>query len=273
VRPAHHKPIVLATLGTAVASLAVALGAVTPLGASSGETAALVSISPSNIVAVPGSPLLFAVVVENVTDKPLHHPDEPGGLGAFEFTLPYDPLVMSFQNVTPGPFLSSSGRQVTCLPPLLDTGIVRFGCVTEGNGPGASGGGTLATLQFAVFCPTAAELSFFSVNLAEPFGKAIPAEMQGGQLGCSAGATTTPTRTPTPTATGTPDGPRKALGDVNDDLSVDSTDALLVVQHVAGLLQALINPESADLDGDDQVTSIDATLILQCVVGVIDICH
>jgi hypothetical protein len=83
----------------------------------------------------------------------------------------------------------------------------------------------------------------------------------------TAGPTNTPI-TPTPTRTPTP-MPEKACGDVNDNGSVDSVDALLVLQYVADLLQTLPNMPSADVDDNGSLTSIDAALILQVQAGLI----
>ncbi len=61
--------------------------------------------------------------------------------------------------------------------------------------------------------------------------------------------TPTPTSTPvppTPTATEEP----ALTGDVNDDASVTSVDALLVLQYGANLLGALANLGNADVNAD-----------------------
>ena len=58
-------------------------------------------------------------------------------------------------------------------------------------------------------------------------------------------------------------------GDVNGDDEVTSVDALLVLQYVADLLEALTNLDSADVNGDGVVDSVDAALILQHVAGLL----
>ena len=61
------------------------------------------------------------------------------------------------------------------------------------------------------------------------------------------------------------------LGDANGDGSVDSMDALAVLQHEAGLqLLTGANLNAADVDGVTGVDSMDALAILQKEAGIID---
>jgi hypothetical protein len=71
---------------------------------------------------------------------------------------------------------------------------------------------------------------------------------------------------PPPTATTVP---AKACGDVNDDGSVNSIDATLVLQLKAALIDSLVNEPSADVNNDGEITSVDAALILQAEAGLI----
>ena len=73
------------------------------------------------------------------------------------------------------------------------------------------------------------------------------------------------TATPTPIAT----PPRAAPGDTNCNGAVDSIDALLILQFVAGLLGSLACAEAADVNGDGSINSIDAAIILQFVAGLL----
>jgi hypothetical protein len=60
-------------------------------------------------------------------------------------------------------------------------------------------------------------------------------------------------------------------GDLNCDSSVNSLDALLLLQHIAGLLATLPCPSAAaDINGDGFVYAIDAALILQFDAGLLD---
>ena len=78
-----------------------------------------------------------------------------------------------------------------------------------------------------------------------------------------------PTATSTSPAPGTP-VPSCLGGDVNDDGSVNSIDAALILQFVADLLGTLTCLDRADVNVDGAVNSIDAALILQFVAGLID---
>jgi hypothetical protein len=77
-----------------------------------------------------------------------------------------------------------------------------------------------------------------------------------------------PTNTPVvqPTAT-----PHKFCGDVNDNGSVDSVDALLILQLSAGMISTVPNAPSADVNHSGTINPIDASLILQEAAGLIQI--
>ena len=76
--------------------------------------------------------------------------------------------------------------------------------------------------------------------------------------------TPTPTTgaTDTPTPTDEPGGD----GDTNKDGTVDSRDALLILQSVVGLIGT---PPNSDVNQDGTVNSLDAVLVLQRVVGLL----
>ncbi len=69
-----------------------------------------------------------------------------------------------------------------------------------------------------------------------------------------------------PDATPTPPG---LTVDANCSGGVDSIDAALVLQFVAGLAGSLSCEETADVNTDGDVNAIDATLILQHIVGLL----
>jgi hypothetical protein len=79
----------------------------------------------------------------------------------------------------------------------------------------------------------------------------------------------TPTVTPTHFPTATPTLVACFPGDVNRSGAVNSIDAALLLQHVAGLLGAVPCPAEADVNQDGSLNSIDAALVLQFVAGLI----
>lgn len=81
--------------------------------------------------------------------------------------------------------------------------------------------------------------------------------------------TRTPTDTPTRTPTTTPSPPPGGNGDASCNGQTDSTDALIVLQFDAQLLEVVACAAAADANGDSQVDALDATLILQYAAGLI----
>ncbi len=70
----------------------------------------------------------------------------PGGvhLGSFEFALYFSHRIVDVA-VTEGPFLGSTGRQITCRQEQFENWL-RFGCTSIGSQPGPTGSGVLAYL-------------------------------------------------------------------------------------------------------------------------------
>ena len=105
-------------------------------------------------------------------------------LHAFEFTLGFPPDLLEGVEVTLGPFLGSTGRAPLALPADIDntTGRIRFGAVTSGNNPGATGTGDLATVCFTPEKAGTAALNLTMGKLSGPDGGAIPASLAGGSV-------------------------------------------------------------------------------------------
>jgi len=161
------------------------------------------------------------ISIENVTN-----------LGTYEWLLAYNPHVLELAggtNPVNGPFLATTGRSVSCLPPIVDTavGTVRFGCTSSDPLPGTpvagpSGPGVLSTVTFHATAAggTSLCLSWASLGDASTDVNDIPLSpsqvVQGAW--CAPAATPTPVTpspgyTPpsgeTPVATATP-GPGAA---------------------------------------------------------------
>jgi hypothetical protein len=136
----------------------------TPTPTATPATATLVWIDPATQTVAPAETPAIDVRIDNVTD-----------LGSYEWQILYDPAVLNFVGVADAPFLGSTGRSVFCPAPILDTGSVRFGCVTSGSG-------LLSTVTFSAVAEGTSALSFKFVSLSDPLGNDIPTQSQGGQI-------------------------------------------------------------------------------------------
>jgi hypothetical protein len=169
----------------------------------------LVRIEPASQSELTGSTVTVSIAVDAVTN-----------LGAYEFTLAFNPAVLEFVSVSNGPFLGSTGRPVFCPAPTIGANTVQFACVTTGSTPdGPSGSGVLSVLEFLAKGPGTSTLDLFDAALATPRGADLPTAVQDGTVDvtlaptptptpCPGGIcptpTVTPTRTVTPTPTATP---------------------------------------------------------------------
>jgi hypothetical protein len=165
----------------------------------------VVRIDPDFQSVLKGSTVTVSVAVDAAAD-----------LGAYQFTLAFDPAVLEFVSVSNGPFLGSTGRPVFCPPPTVGANTVQFACVTTGSAPdGPSGSGVLSVLEFLATGPGTSTMDLFDVALANPRGTDIPTAVQDGTVAvtlaptptptpCPGGICPTPTITPTRTVTPTP---------------------------------------------------------------------
>ncbi len=159
-----------------------------------------VRISPPTSNVSAGTDIVVEVRVDNVTN-----------LGAYEFELDFFDSTLDFVSASNGGFLSSTGRSVFCLNPLIDVGSVRYGCVTLGTNSGPSGSNALlATVRFSTSCDGPSPLHFGLAGLGDTLGADIPSATQDGSATVTGGGICpTPTPTLTPTETPTP-GPATA---------------------------------------------------------------
>jgi hypothetical protein len=164
-----------------------------------------VCVLPVSQIADTGATFTAEVVADNVSN-----------LGAYQFTLSFDPGVISFVGATTTSFLGSTGRDVTCSGPWASGGSVSISCVTTSppsTGPpgpdGPDGSGALVSLEFSGLMPGDSPLTLSDVILADIRGNPIPSTTQDGSVTIVQGATATPCPggvcpTPTPTLTPTP---------------------------------------------------------------------
>ena len=143
--------------------------------------------------------------------------DAASDVGAFEFSLKYDPAVLRDPAIQPGPFLGSTGRPIFCPAPVVDSvlGTLLYGCASVGLGDGVTGSGVLATVTFRFAGTGTAAIAFQKAYVITPeaddacpcvVGAGATIEVVGGA------GTPTPTKTAVPTriATRTVTPPRTA---------------------------------------------------------------
>jgi len=120
----------------------------------------------------------------------------------------------------------------------------------------AAGTGDIELGTFTVTCLRAgsSELTVTVVRLQDVTQRPIGMGAEHGSVECSG-----PTATPPP-----------ANGDANKDGETNSVDALLVLQHDAGLLAELAYPENCDVNEDGAINALDAELVLQFNAGLIE---
>ena len=166
-----------------------------------GSPGTAVCVLPSSQTQTNSSSAEIDVVVQNVDD-----------LGAFEFTLSYDPSLLSVASVSPGAFLGSTGRAPVCPTAVVDVASVQFSCSSLGapTPAGPSGNGILASITFNTD-PTATgatPLLLSGVTLTKvscaPGACDIPATAVNGSVTVQPCGGPCPTATPTSSPTDTP---------------------------------------------------------------------
>ena len=168
-----------------------------------------VFVTPFAKVGQFGVPITIDVAAENVSN-----------LGAYEFTLDFDPSVLQFAGANDAGFLATSGREVQCAPPQPSTASVRSSCVSLGSDlPGVSGSGVLAHLTFMPISSGLSPLRLHDVILLHPDATSVTVNTTTNGVieieipptptpcpGVCPTDTATPTASATPTITSTPVG-------------------------------------------------------------------
>lgn len=167
------------------------------------------------------------------------------GLGAWEIDIDYDPDVVT-------PVSCAAGPGSICNTEF-GPGTVRF---VGADADGITGDVTIGTVQFRCDEEGATALALTAVELADATEGApqpINVDVEHGSINCVE-----------------PEPPEdEEDGDANCDGTVNSIDALIVLQYVAGLRNTVPCPDEADVDNNGRLTSVDAALILQIDAGLI----
>ena len=113
------------------------------------------------------------------------HVDNASDLGAFQFTMTFDPNIAQVESVTLGSFLGSTGRSVNEVAPVIDNtaGNVTYGAYSiDGGTPGPDGSGVLATVRLRLVGAGPSALGLSGVYLANRYGAEQPSAAEGTSL-------------------------------------------------------------------------------------------
>jgi hypothetical protein len=185
----------------------------------------VIRIEPSEKTCYLGQPCYLDVVVDNVTD-----------LGAFEFTMDFDPGVLQLDSIQEGPFLGSTGRTTQCGRFDVGPGLVRYGCASGGSQPGPTGSGVVAAVSFTSLAQGDSVISLDQTGMYDPLADPIPHSAQYGHVTVSA-----------------------CYGDVDGDGDVDIRDVALVFAHWPS--PPLPYDQRYDMDSDGNIDIRDVQLV------------
>jgi hypothetical protein len=139
-----------------------------------------------------GDTITVSVEVDNVEN-----------LGGYQFTLGFDPTLVTYEFISDADFLSSTGRTAIPFTPDGEANQITFGAFTLASpNPGASGTGIMATATFTAIANGTLSLSLTNVILSDPSGTQISTTtLSPLEVAITDSA---PIASPTPTATGGP---------------------------------------------------------------------
>jgi general secretion pathway protein D len=138
-----------------------------------GSDPALVAVEPLSSTVEPGETFSVSVVITDVED-----------LGAFQFEMGYDPSVVQVDDAALGPFLGSTGRNVSQLGPTIDNeaGKLTFGAFSFGTQSGPSGYGLLSAIDMTAGALGATPLDLDTVQVLYPSGASQAVTVEDGMV-------------------------------------------------------------------------------------------
>jgi hypothetical protein len=167
----------------AAALLASATALFWSTGALAQGSTATVSLTAPSKAAPDGAEIDVLVNVKDVKN-----------IGGFQFILTVDSGVLQPVSVAKGEFLGSSGREVYCPEPTIDSSSVLLKCVTLRPEPaGADGSGLLATVKFKPLAAGNTSLALSHVRLLEPDGTEIESKSEDSSLKVAKGGSSSKT--------------------------------------------------------------------------------
>ena len=185
--------------GWAAAAAGVVLAGAVMIGVQGSGASALdatFSLDPASQTVAPGAgPITVTVSINNVTN-----------MASWEFSLMYDPGVLSFTSATADQTMLKPVGAVLCPAPIVDetAGTVLFGCATSAGesaiDKGADGSGKLGTVVFAPKAKGTSPLVFNKIEVADAGAGDIPATGGAGIVRVLGAGEQASGLEPTPTA-------------------------------------------------------------------------
>ncbi len=133
-----------------------------------------VSLIPATASATAGEAITLTVQVQGAES-----------LGGWELQLTFDPAYVELEAMTPGDFLTSTGRTADALGPLSagDAGQWMVGGYSYGSDAGVTGGGILAYLRLRPLAEGQVSLALSQLQLAAVVSTTVQIQPSAGQMG------------------------------------------------------------------------------------------
>ena len=134
-------------------------------------TAGVLYLEPTNLSLTPSQDFTVELKVTSITN-----------LKGYSVTLSYDPTLISLQEVTEGPFLSTKGK--TFFYKMVDDtqGTILIDCALLGTDLSISGEGTLATLSFTSLKAGSTSIEFSLTKTRDALNKEIITTKRNAKL-------------------------------------------------------------------------------------------
>ena len=179
------KKGIVALLAGLLFILMLSLSALTAFAREAEVRVAATDLPPGTAAIRYGQPE-YVVAPDETTTVDLYVEDA-ANLGGWELKLTFDPAHVSFEGVTAGPFLSSTGRAATLLGPQGNpaTGSVTIGSYSYGSAAGVNGAGVLAHISLRGIAAGQTTLGLSQVKLVSVLEQSVltqPSAVQPGQL-------------------------------------------------------------------------------------------
>lgn len=190
----------------------------------------LVEVLPYAQSVMQGDLFTVTLMVRNVQD-----------LGSFDQQLRFDPSIAAAQSAQLGDFLSSTGRDVSPVGPVIDNqaGTLTYGAFSVGDEPGPDGDGVLATVVFQAIGEGESLLALNNVQLLDTESNLIPNKTRDGTVrvgGC-------------------------IFGDFDCDCDVDMLDVMQVALRWGTVEGDPDYDPTYDLDHDGDIDIVDVSLV------------